>query len=196
MLAGNIDCLMKLWRMSLTGQSPPFTDHNDLYSRIDAIPYGSHDWECFKVGYQGDAVEGEPCAPFMDANYEVWHRNAFHVMADMIVNRDFDGEFDYSPYQEYYGDEHRFQNFMSGNWAWRQAVRVSCILSVPHLIPTHRTPFTPRIQKLPRVQCSFRLSSVATRQQCQWQLEIMNITPFIYLLGIYTTKPAGHEGVV
>lgn len=127
MSAGNIDLLMKLWGMGLAGQSsPPFTNHKDLYDTIDSIPYGNYNWDYFVVGYQGDLAEGEPRPPFMDAKYEVWHRNVFEVVADMIANRDFDGEFDYSPYQEYYGSEHRFQNFMSGNWVWRQAVRFFC----------------------------------------------------------------------
>ncbi len=116
---------MKLWKMSHPDQSSPFTDHNNLYNTIDAIPYGSYNWNCFKVGYQGDHVEGETRAPFMDEMYEVWHRNALKVVTDMISNCDFDGEFDYSPYQEYHKSKHHFQNFMSSNWAWRQMVRVS-----------------------------------------------------------------------
>lgn len=38
---------------------------------------------------------------------------------------DFDGEIDYAPVQEYRGDGvHRYQNFMSSNWSWKQAVSV------------------------------------------------------------------------
>ena len=40
-----------------------------------------------------------------------------------ISNPDFGGEFDYMPLQEYNMDSnHHFENFMSGNWAWKQAV--------------------------------------------------------------------------
>jgi hypothetical protein len=40
------------------------------------------------------------------------------------MNADFNGEIDISPFQEYDADNnHRYQNFMSGNWVWKQAVR-------------------------------------------------------------------------
>jgi hypothetical protein len=41
----------------------------------------------------------------------------------MLSNPDFDDEFDCTPYHEYDTDgNHRFHNFMSGDWVWEQAV--------------------------------------------------------------------------
>ena len=41
----------------------------------------------------------------------------------MIANSDFAGGFDFMLYQEYSVDgQHHFENFMSGDWAWKQAV--------------------------------------------------------------------------
>ncbi len=126
MSGGNIDHLMRFWKESLPPWSmPPFENHNDLLQTIDAIPYGRYDWSCFTVGYLGEESLDENCPPFMRDRYEVWHRNAFDVVAEMVANRDFDGEFDYAPFQEYHEENHHFQDFMSGNWAWRQAVRVA-----------------------------------------------------------------------
>ena len=43
---------------------------------------------------------------------------------NMLQNPDFANSFDYAPLREY--DENgncRYKNFMSGDWAWKQAVR-------------------------------------------------------------------------
>jgi hypothetical protein len=49
----------------------------------------------------------------------------------MVSNPDFDGEFDVAPLQEHdMAGNHRFQNFMSGNWSWKQAVTVSICMFV------------------------------------------------------------------
>ena len=58
----------------------------------------------------------------------------------MLSNPDFEGKIDYAPVQEYDSKgAHRFQNFMSGNWAWKQAV--NAILSLLSL----SDPFVHRI---------------------------------------------------
>ena len=44
----------------------------------------------------------------------------------MISNPDFTGEFDFTPYQGYSTDgQHWFEDFMLGDWAWKQAVSQS-----------------------------------------------------------------------
>lgn len=41
----------------------------------------------------------------------------------MLANPDFDGEMEFTPYRDYTADDKRYwKNFMSGDWAWNQAV--------------------------------------------------------------------------
>jgi len=42
----------------------------------------------------------------------------------MLASSEFADEMDYVPYQEYdaSNDQRRWQDFMSGDWAWEQAV--------------------------------------------------------------------------
>ena len=59
----------------------------------------------------------------MDAECEVWFCNLHTLIHNILSNPDFDGEFDYAPIQEYDMEgNHRFENFMSGDWAWKQVV--------------------------------------------------------------------------
>ena len=124
MLAGDIDELLDMWAVSLFKHNdhPPFANHKDLYDTIDATPRGDVPWECFSTVYNGPRPEGE-VPPWMDAEFDVWFRDPHTVIQNMIGNPDFNGEMDYSPVQEFEANgERRFQHFMSGDWAWRQAV--------------------------------------------------------------------------
>lgn len=53
----------------------------------------------------------------------IWYRDPLDVLRSMIANPDFAEEFDYTPYHEYINGVHQFHDFMSGDWAWKQAVR-------------------------------------------------------------------------
>ena len=73
---------------------------------------------------------------WMDKNYDVWYRDPKVLIKNIIANTDFDGEFNYAPYCEFSPDgSQRYQNFMSGNWAWDQAVRnnLSLVIMVTNI---------------------------------------------------------------
>jgi len=126
MSAGHIDTLLSLWATSLLkhGDEPPFSNHAELYNTIDSTPLGDVPWEVFNLKYDGALPENE-VPSWMTSKYDVWFRDPRSVLRNVLSNPDFDGEFDYAPYQEYdVSGNHRFQDFMSGNWAWKQAVRV------------------------------------------------------------------------
>jgi hypothetical protein len=136
MSAGDIDRLLELWSTSLFqhDDTSPFANHNDLYDTIDSIPLGDVKWESFTMKYNGERPESD-VPSWMDDEYDVWFRDPRTLVRNMISNPDFDGEFDYAPLQEYDDeDSHRYKDFMSGNWAWRQAVCVPrfylCILLI------------------------------------------------------------------
>jgi len=59
----------------------------------------------------------------MTKDFEVWYRNPHEVIKNMLRNTDFNGEMDGLQFCEYDADgQRKYQNFMSGDWAWKQAV--------------------------------------------------------------------------
>ncbi|KAH7928302.1 hypothetical protein BV22DRAFT_1103185 [Leucogyrophana mollusca] len=124
MPASQIDTLIDLWGSSLIkhGDNPPFADHKDLYETIDNTPLGDVNWESFSVQFTGDKPVDD-VAPWMDDNYDVWFRDPHKVVRNMLANPDYKDEMDYCPFREFSsnGDEHQYQDFMSGDWAWEQA---------------------------------------------------------------------------
>ncbi|KAJ7815221.1 hypothetical protein B0H13DRAFT_1924296 [Mycena leptocephala] len=59
MAQARVDRLAQLLAALYPGQDPPFSDHTDLYSTIDAIQQGDVPWESFSVQYSGPLPEGE-----------------------------------------------------------------------------------------------------------------------------------------
>lgn len=130
MSAGDINTLTSLWGATLAphGAKPPFHNHTDLYNTIDATPLGDVPWDSFSLKYDGDIPTGD-VPSWMQDDYEVWFRDPKQLVENMLANPDFKDQFDYSPLQEYdVNEKHRFQDFMSGDWAWKQAVRAPYFL--------------------------------------------------------------------
>lgn len=124
MSAGDIDTLLNLWAATLVvhDDTPPFENHDELYATIDATPLGDVPWDSFTIKYNGD-VPADNIPPWMTSAYDVWFRDPRVIVQNLLSNPDFDNEFDYSPLQEFDAENnHRYQDFMSGNWAWKQAV--------------------------------------------------------------------------
>ena len=128
MSSSNINRLCNLWARSLHtdeaphDHAPPFIDHKDLYDTIDATPLGGVPWESFKLKYSSEQPAVVP--PWMDHSYEFWFRPAYFLVANMLTNPNFDNEIDYVPYQDFskHYEQRCYENFMSGDWAWIQAV--------------------------------------------------------------------------
>lgn len=124
MSAGDINHLLSLWAASLAihDDEPPFSKVLDLYNTIDSTPLGDVAWESFSLQYNGPRP-AEAVPSWMQAEYDVWFRDPRALVHNILSNPDFKSGFDYAPYQERTTDGvHRFQDFMSGNWAWKQAV--------------------------------------------------------------------------
>ena len=127
----HIDKLLNIWAATLVthGDDPPFTNHEELYATIDATPVGDVPWGSFSVRYDGELPEGE-IPSWMKSEHEVWFRDPHSLVHNLLSNPDFDKEFDYAPLQEYDSEgNHHYQNFMSGNWAWKQAVCFDLVAS-------------------------------------------------------------------
>jgi len=119
-----VDMLMQLWAASMLPHNgrAPFTDHRDLHRVIDAIPLGDVPWQSIQVQYSGEIPEtGAPS--WMQKSYDVWFRDPNAVVENLLSNPDFNNHFDYAPYREFEpSGQRRWENMMSGNWAWNHAV--------------------------------------------------------------------------
>lgn len=122
--AGKIDDILRLWSESLDryGDEPPFQDHQEMYNTIDAIRLGSIPWESFSFTYSDPDIT--PDSPkWMTVDYTIWYRDPRQLFLNMLQNPDFVNAFDYIPFREYDEDgNRRYETFMSGDWAWKQAV--------------------------------------------------------------------------
>ncbi|KAI6019440.1 hypothetical protein PISMIDRAFT_101557 [Pisolithus microcarpus 441] len=108
MSAGNLDILLDLWAASLV--------------EADNTQVGDVKWQSFAVKYTGD-VEVNP-APWMHNEYDIWFQDPHKVIQNMLANPEFAKEMDYQPFCEYDAKTSTqwWQDFMSGDWAWHQAV--------------------------------------------------------------------------
>ena len=129
MSAGDINFVTGLWAASLAphNDSPPFKNAKDMYDTIDATPLGNVPWQSFTMNYKGSQPEtlgpdGE-VPPWTTADYDIWFCDPRLLVHKMIGNPEFKHEFEYTPYHEFSTDgQHHFENFMLGDWAWKQAV--------------------------------------------------------------------------
>jgi hypothetical protein len=192
MSAGHINFLLGLWAASLAihDDEPPFSKATHLYDTIDSIPLGDVTWESFALKYNGPRpVENIP--PWMKVEYEVWFWDPRALVHNLLSNPDFKSGFNYTPYQERMTvGVHRFQDLMSGNWAWNQVVGIQ--YSVSGLVLIHNVRIlSPRIPKL-MAPFSALLSSAAIKLLCLSLREIMSTGPSIYLSVTYTTVSGEH----
>ncbi len=121
-MSGNhIDELMQLLAALYPGQAPPFADRKDLYEHIDSITVGEVRWESFTVTYIGPRPSAN-VPSWMDAEYRVWFRCPRAVLHHQLANPSFKHEMDFTPKKVFHGDDRVFEDFMSGDWVWQQAV--------------------------------------------------------------------------
>ena len=103
---------------------PPFLNHKDVYETIDAIPIGGVPWQSMTFTYDGPKPAVD-VPKWMDTEYTIWFRDPHQLFLDMIKNPDFVNSFDYAPLRQYDQKGNRqYENFMSGDWVWKQAVRI------------------------------------------------------------------------
>ena len=121
--ASNVDALLDIWaQTSVEADRPaPFESHVHMHATIDASKLGDVPWQCFVTGYTGDVDDLSP--EWMKTSYEVWYRDPDVVIANMLANPDFAGQFDLRPYIDLnLQGQRRWSNVMSGNIAWRHSV--------------------------------------------------------------------------
>jgi hypothetical protein len=91
-------------------------------------------WKSFSNFYtddNGQKATDENTESWKRKEYDVWYRDPLEVIRNLVDNTALEGEFDYVPFREYQpkeesddiNDKERvFRNYMSGNFAWEQAV--------------------------------------------------------------------------
>ncbi|KAF8804340.1 hypothetical protein BYT27DRAFT_7259320 [Phlegmacium glaucopus] len=148
MSAADINFLCQLWAAMLAphGDSPPFSNHAELYKTIDATSVGGVPWQSVSLSYNTDGPRPENPPTWMDNEYTIWFRDPHLLFKNMLENTDFAKAFDYTPQQysyqlpilpswlavlqpdhqnfnkqQYANGIRRYENFMSGDWAWKQA---------------------------------------------------------------------------
>jgi len=61
----------------------------------------------------------------MDKEYQLWYRDPRKVVHNILANPDFSTTLDYIPYHDFQDGKRRYCDFMSGDWAWDQCVRIA-----------------------------------------------------------------------
>lgn len=115
----HVDKLMQLW--AAFSENAPFADHKDLHASIDSIKLADIEWKCFAVTYTGPRPEHD-VPSWMDREYYIWYRCPRQVLHAQLGNPDFVGEMDFAPKRVYEGQSRVYKDFMTGDWAWKQAV--------------------------------------------------------------------------
>jgi hypothetical protein len=150
MSAGKIDKLLQLLA-DVYDTQPPFKSSQKWYTLIDTTKQGDVLWNGFSVSYNGaHPPEGVPQPPWMNDKHEVWFRDPLQVLENQIANPNFNDLMDLSPKQVYHKGKCQYNNLMSGNWAWEQAV--SCCDSLVALINVVRRMKSRRMSP-PMEQC-------------------------------------------
>ena len=100
----------------------PWNSAKELYDTIDSIQASNTPWKTYNFTYKGPKPDG--AAPqWMEQEYELNMRDILAVVEQQLATSEFDGKFDYTPYQEFGPNGERvWLNLMSGHWAWKQGV--------------------------------------------------------------------------
>ena len=123
MSAGDINYILRLWAGYVAvDKEPPFKNAASMYKVINSTPLAGTAWESFSLQYNGDQAAGDVLS-WMNTEFDVWFQDPCTLVHNLLSNPDFKAVFDYAPFQEHTSHGvHRFQDFMSANWAWKQAV--------------------------------------------------------------------------
>lgn len=99
MLKSNIDSLFHILKTQAAGEGGTalFENCAELYTTIDSITEGEVPWDSFTVQYNGPWPETN-IPQWMDEKYQVFYRNPHEVIKLMLTNKEFNGNFDYTPY--------------------------------------------------------------------------------------------------
>ncbi|KAH9027343.1 hypothetical protein EDB85DRAFT_2172406 [Lactarius pseudohatsudake] len=103
----------------------PWRSAAEMYGTIDSISAGGVAWTTYQLSYSGPQPTGT-LPRWMQDTYELNVRNVLSVFEEQLASKEFEGKFEYTPYEEYDKKGSRiYSNLMSGNWAFREADTIS-----------------------------------------------------------------------
>lgn len=134
-----------------SGDPAIFADVDDLHSAIDGFDIEGAGWQTFRIrfvhsfftpssylnnsssSYAGPIDVNSPS--WMREEYIIHTRDALALVKHMASNREFDGKWHTSPFEEFKENgERRWSDFMLGHWSWKEAVRSITLRSVGYLL--------------------------------------------------------------
>ncbi|THH04141.1 hypothetical protein EW145_g5737 [Phellinidium pouzarii] len=97
---------------------PSFHNSRSLYQKIDGLP-GTQGWNCQVITVAGDFSnpDGSPASE----EYELWSRDAFEIVRDLLGNPAFKDHMAYAPeriYCDNQGKSRRYDEVWTGDWWW------------------------------------------------------------------------------
>ena len=100
----------------------PWGSADELYATIDSITTGGVAWKTCAFQYTGPKPPTPP--QWMEKTYKLNLRNVLTVLEQQMASTEFNGQFEYTPYEEYdcKGDWVH-SHLMSAYWASREAVQ-------------------------------------------------------------------------
>lgn len=124
MSAGGIDKLMQIWATLHPNEGGPFASHDDLYKKIDSIKDGDAPWQSYTMNHSDmHNTTNNDLPSWQTADYDLWFRDPRKILQDQLSNPKFKDGIDYAPKVVHNDNNERiWENFMSGNWAWKQCV--------------------------------------------------------------------------
>ena len=114
---------LDLWAASVVkfGGAAMWKSAAELYKTIDTIQHGNAPWKTYSFHYKGPLPPTPPL--WMMRTYELCTRNTHQVLQQQFTNPNFKDKINYTPYMQFNQAGKRvWSNFMSGDWAWKQAV--------------------------------------------------------------------------
>ena len=114
---------LDVWAASVLqyGGLVPWSSAADVCKTIDAIQDGDAPWKTYSFCYQGPLPPTPP--QWMTHTYELCVCDTHQVLHQQFSNPEFKDKINYTPYrQSNKAGKHVWSNFMSGDWAWKQAV--------------------------------------------------------------------------
>ncbi|KAF8269639.1 hypothetical protein EI94DRAFT_1699335 [Lactarius quietus] len=132
-LASDIQHGLDLWRATVAKYETEDDSHDrilwknakEMYSTINSITVGGVGWKTYQLSYNGPKPTGT-LPQWMQETYELNVRDILSVFEEQLASKEFDGQFEYVPYEEYDKNGAQiYSNLMSGTWASCQADMIS-----------------------------------------------------------------------
>ena len=103
----------------------PWKNAKEMYDTIDSISTNATGWKTHQLSYGRPKPTGT-IPQWMREAYELNVRDVLSLFEEQLASNEFDGQFEYTPYEEYDKNGSRvYTNLMLGAWASHEAVCVS-----------------------------------------------------------------------